>query len=373
MTCWASACLAAIAGDGCATAWEAARSAASDHEQHVWRQPSSSTALEKLRGPAHRVGPARHECEDVSNLFGHGQPATVPKLPKPTSSLCAHEAEIGAELWYGPRPCSGQATGTVGARCWLLRPASACSRSRLPRAAGPPERRSRAPRRRRPARREVACRRPRPLLARRAAGDGAERGSTALQAARRRRLDAERAALAPARCRSRRSTRGSPSIGSRSRLRFIYDHGTTSSLDVVMGAKSLERRDDPARRLQPGRAVERRRAAPGAARPSATPIELQRDLASRARTLAATTARGRDDRHRARARAGPTAPRTSPSSPDRRSLDAARIAQLSTRRRPRPPSKSQQLSPAPRARDRRRPGARSTPVVLTAPARRRGR
>ena len=44
-----------------------------------------------------------------------------------------------------------------------------------------------------------------------------------------------------------------------SRLRFLYEHGTTSSLDVADGREVARGRDDAARRLQPRRGRERRR------------------------------------------------------------------------------------------------------------------
>ena len=44
-----------------------------------------------------------------------------------------------------------------------------------------------------------------------------------------------------------------------SRLRFIYESGSTSTLDLVMGATSLEDALDPGRRLRPDRSLERGR------------------------------------------------------------------------------------------------------------------
>ena len=84
-------------------------------------------------------------------------------------------------------------------------------------------------------------------------------------------LQAAQSGCVAQRATPRRASSGSPGStpGSRqnrlaTRLRFIYEHGTTSSLDVVMGAKSL---DDALTELDDFNrvaAVERRRPAAGA-------------------------------------------------------------------------------------------------------------
>ena len=73
-----------------------------------------------------------------------------------------------------------------------------------------------------------------------------------------------------------------------SRLRFLYEHGTTSSLDVVLGAKSLEDALDGARRLQPRRCGERLRPVPGAVVRDRHLVTLERTIGAREQALAAT-------------------------------------------------------------------------------------
>ena len=82
------------------------------------------------------------------------------------------------------------------------------------------------------------------------------------------------------------------------RLRFIYDHGTTSSLDVVMGAKSL---GDAMTELDDFNRVAASNADVLLQVRSAQHhmTYLQRTPASREQTLAATTSDGGADRFRA--------------------------------------------------------------------------
>jgi 3D (Asp-Asp-Asp) domain-containing protein/peptidoglycan hydrolase CwlO-like protein len=188
------------------------------------------------------------------------------------------------------------------------------------------------------------------------------RGRLASLQAARARLEAEGAALHQALKVAILGTRVSQ-IRLASRLRFIYEHGTTGSLDIFMGAKSLEdaltQLDDydrvsaaDAHVLLQVRSAKRHT------------VELQHDLATRARTLAATTAAAATTvselEHVRADRATYIAELAR-----RRSLDAARIAQISAEATA-ADSKSQQLSPAPRAPNANVP-APVTSVVLTRP------
>ncbi len=180
------------------------------------------------------------------------------------------------------------------------------------------------------------------------------------------RLLAQRAVLRRALELARTNTRVSQ-LHLATRLRFIYAHGTTSSLDILMGAKSLE---DAMNQLDDYNRVSAADAdvllQVQAARRHT--IELQRELAGRARTLAATTA----------AAAG-TVTRLEQVRADRaayiddlahrRSLDAARISRIDAQAAA-ADTKSQLLAPPPRSASADVPAPAAT-VVLTAPAGRR--
>jgi 3D (Asp-Asp-Asp) domain-containing protein len=140
------------------------------------------------------------------------------------------------------------------------------------------------------------------------------------------RLRAQRAELRQALRIARADTRLSQ-IRLASRLRFMYEHGTTSSLDILMGASSLEdalnQLDDynrvsatDADVLLQVKAAKRRT------------VTLQRTLAERARALAATTTAAADTvaqlEQVRESRAAYIADLAR-----RRSLDAAKIAEIS--------------------------------------------
>jgi 3D (Asp-Asp-Asp) domain-containing protein/peptidoglycan hydrolase CwlO-like protein len=191
----------------------------------------------------------------------------------------------------------------------------------------------------------------------------AARGRLASLQAAHARLEAEGAALHQALKVAILDTRVSQ-IRLASRLRFIYEHGTTSSLDIFMGAKSLE---DALTQLDDYNRVSAADAGVLLQVRSARrhTVELQRELAERARTLTATTAAAAttvSQLEQVRAdRAAYIAELAR-----RRSLDAARIAQISAEATA-ADTKSQQLSPAPRAPSAD-VSAPVTTVVLTTPA-----
>jgi cystine transport system substrate-binding protein len=131
-----------------------------------------------------------------------------------------------------------------------------------------------------------------------------------------------------------------------SRLRFIYEHGTTTSLDILMGAKSLE---DALTQLDDYNRVSAADAdvllqVQTARRHS---LRLQQDLAGRERTLAATTTA-----------AASTVAQLEQLTADRqayiadlarrRSLDASRISQITVQATA-AVAKSQTLAPPPQA------------------------
>jgi len=110
------------------------------------------------------------------------------------------------------------------------------------------------------------------------------------------------------------------------RLRFLYEHGSTSSLDVLMGAKSLQ---DAMTTLDEYNRVARANALVLVQLETATHHlrALQRTIASRSRMLAATTAAAAQTvAQLQQLRAGRMAYISSLES--RRSLDAATIARL---------------------------------------------
>jgi cystine transport system substrate-binding protein len=153
-----------------------------------------------------------------------------------------------------------------------------------------------------------------------------------------------------------------------SRLRFMYEQGTTSSLDILMGAKSLE---DALNQLDNYDRVSAADAdvllqVQTAKRRTTT---LRRTLAERARTLAATTAAAAGtvaqlEQVRA-SRTGYVADLA-----HRRSLDAAKIAEISSLATV-ADAKSQTLVPPPRTANAAIPAPVaefSAPVAAPAPA-----
>ena len=171
-TCWASACVAAIVRGRLRRRLGGREKARNDREQHVWRQSSPRRSRQSRTGAPGGAGTSRGA--DVSNLFGHGQPTTVTKLPKPAVFWAGHE-EKGRRLWYGPAlALAGRGEKGAGSgRRGLLLPGPLLAGGRNTSVRNRPVQGSKPLGRRRSAGREAARCRPRPLLARRAARDGA--------------------------------------------------------------------------------------------------------------------------------------------------------------------------------------------------------
>jgi len=165
-----------------------------------------------------------------------------------------------------------------------------------------------------------------------------------LQAAMRR-LESERAILGQALRVARLDTRVSQ-LRLASRLRFMYEHGTTSSLDILMGATSLEdalTQLDEYDRVSAADAEVLLQVQTAKTRT----LTLQQTLGARVRELAATAAAASQtvaqlEQVRS-ARAGYVADLAR-----RRSLDAARIARI-TAEAAAAETKTQALSPPPQA------------------------
>jgi cystine transport system substrate-binding protein len=151
-----------------------------------------------------------------------------------------------------------------------------------------------------------------------------------------------------------------------SRLRFMYEHGTTSSLDIVMGAKSLE---DALNQLDDYNRVSAADAdvllqVQTARRHT---VRLRRTLAERARALAATTAAAAATVSQLeQVRASRTAYVADLAR--QRSLDAAKIAEISAQATA-ADVKSQTLAPQPRTPNAAVPAlAPEASVQVAAPA-----
>ena len=181
------------------------------------------------------MGPVRHEVRHVSNLFGRQATGNHRKLSGNCRNRTARmPGNRGRRLWYGPRPCPGQATGRPRRLLWVAVACALRSRAR-PRWAPLRAAAGRRSGRRTRARGEVALGRARSLLARRAARDaqarlaGSRPGTSRRSMTERARHSARASSGAPRRPSFRRCE--SPRA-----LRFLYDHGTTSSLEVFFGA-----------------------------------------------------------------------------------------------------------------------------------------
>ena len=323
-TCCASACVAVIDGRGLRGGLggrEESRERA--REQQVWRQPPPRTASACETSEDRRTGWGRHVTKRgrLATCSDTGNPRTRPKTTENWTRNYSIRSGNQPRLWYGPALArAGQ--GEEGARAGRGSvPASACSCD-LARRRRPPADGRQPARRRRGARGEVARRGARSLLARRAT----RRGRARLAALRPPEpARAERASLAPELRLARLDTRLSRQRLA-SRLRFIYDHGTTSSLDVLMGAKSLGDAMTQLDDFNRVAAVERGRHDPGALRPE--PADPARRPSSEPRAHA-----GRDDRggraadglgsSARRERASPTSPELASAALARRGADRA--------------------------------------------------
>src|SRR5262249_15534828 len=150
-------------------------------------------------------------------------------------------------------------------------------------------------------------------------------------------------------------------------LRFMYEHGTTSSLDILMGARSVEdalNQLDDYNRVSAADAEVLLQVQTAKRRT----VKLRRALAVRARALARTTAAAASTVARPELVRSPRAA-YAPGLAQQRSLDAARIAKI-TALAATADAKSQTLAQPPRTPNAAVPAsalAVSAPIAAVAP------
>ena len=205
----------------------------SDRQQQVWHQPSSRL---RSREPAPRGWPGRHEARDVSNLYGRGQPGAV-FVPAETAARSGCLArKIGLDcgtflplLWpvKRGRGLCGLWWVVTACFCLLVTPASGAGPSATLASVQAADAQLAAN-----ARAAVLD-----LYSLDARLGSAEIRLNALRSDAAT-LRGERAVLRHELQFARLDIRLSQAQLA-SRLRFIYAQGSTSSLDILMGAKSL--------------------------------------------------------------------------------------------------------------------------------------